>query len=69
MGVAVLASAWKQVSYDFIFFLAGLQAIPRTVVEAARMDGAGPLRFLRDILLPMSGPNLAALFVILFVYG
>ena len=44
-------------------------AIPDELVEAARMDGAGPLRFLRDILLPVSGANIAALFVILFVYG
>ena len=44
-------------------------AIPDELVEAARMDGAGPLRFLRDILLPVSAANLAALFVILFVYG
>jgi len=44
-------------------------AIPDELVEAARMDGAGPLRFLRDILLPVSAANIAALFVILFVYG
>jgi sn-glycerol 3-phosphate transport system permease protein len=44
-------------------------AIPDELVEAARMDGAGPLRFLRDILLPVSSANIAALFVILFVYG
>ncbi len=44
-------------------------AIPDELVEAARMDGAGPWRFLRDIVLPVSGANIAALFVILFVYG
>ena len=44
-------------------------AVPDELVEAARMDGAGPLRFLRDILLPVSAANVAALFVILFVYG
>ncbi len=44
-------------------------AIPDELVEAARMDGAGPLRFLKDILLPVSAANIAALFVILFVYG
>ena len=43
--------------------------IPDELVEAARMDGAGPLRFLRDILMPVSAANIAALFVILFVYG
>ena len=44
-------------------------AIPDELVEAARIDGAGPMRFLRDIVLPVSGANIAALFVILFVYG
>jgi sn-glycerol 3-phosphate transport system permease protein len=47
------------------FFL----TIPDELVEAARMDGAGPLRFLKDILLPLSRTNIAALFVILFIYG
>ena len=44
-------------------------AIPDELMEAARIDGAGPLRFLRDFVLPVSGANIAALFVILFVYG
>lgn len=44
-------------------------AVPDELMEAARMDGAGPVRFLRDILVPVSAVNLAALFVILFVYG
>lgn len=43
--------------------------VPGELVEAARMDGAGPLRFLKDILLPLSRTNIAALFVILFIYG
>jgi sn-glycerol 3-phosphate transport system permease protein len=47
------------------FFL----TVPDEVVEAAKIDGAGPLRFLRDILLPLSVTNIAALFVILFIYG
>ena len=53
MGVVILASAWKQVSYDFIFFLAGLQSIPRSVVEAARIDGARAWRRFRTIILPL----------------
>src|SRR3954452_15948681 len=56
MGVVVLAAAWKQVSYDFIFFTAGLQAIPRSVVEAARRDGARPWRRFRTITLPLLAP-------------
>jgi sn-glycerol 3-phosphate transport system permease protein len=47
------------------FFL----TVPKELVEAARMDGAGPLRFFRDILLPLSATNIAALFVVLFIYG
>ncbi len=43
--------------------------IPDELVEAARIDGAGPLRFFRDMLLPLSRTNIAALFVILFIYG
>jgi len=43
--------------------------VPNELIEAARMDGAGPLRFLKDILLPLSRTNIAALFVILFIYG
>jgi len=43
--------------------------VPTELIEAARMDGAGPLRFLKDILLPLSRTNIAALFVILFIYG
>ena len=56
MGVVVLASAWKQVSYNFIFFLAGLQSIPRSVVEAARMDGARSWRLFRTVTLPLLMP-------------
>jgi sn-glycerol 3-phosphate transport system permease protein len=43
--------------------------VPRELVEAARVDGAGPLRFMRDVLMPLSVTNVAALFVVLFIYG
>lgn len=69
MGVVVLASAWKQVSYDFIFFLAGLQAIPRTVTEAARMDGARGWRRFRTITLPLLAPTVLFLLVVNLVYA
>lgn len=69
MVLVVLASAWKQISYNFIFFLAGLQAIPNTVVEAAAMDGAGPLRRIWDILLPLLSPTLFFLVVMNIVYA
>lgn len=56
--LVVLASAWKQVSYNFVFFLAGLQAVPASLIEAAAMDGAGPLRRFWAITLPMLSPTL-----------
>ncbi len=64
LTVPLIASATATLLFRQIF-----TAIPDELVEAARMDGAGPLRFLRDILIPVSAANLAALFVILFVYG
>ena len=64
LTVPLIASATATLLFRQVFL-----AIPDELVEAARMDGAGPWRFLRDILLPVSAANLAALFVILFVYG
>ncbi len=64
MTVPLIASATATLLFRQVF-----AAIPDELVEAARMDGAGPLRFLWDILLPVSAANIAALFVILFVYG
>jgi sn-glycerol 3-phosphate transport system permease protein len=68
-GLVVLASAWKQVSYDFIFFLAGLQSIPRAVVEAARMDGARGWRRFRTITFPLLAPTTFFLLVVNLVYA
>jgi sn-glycerol 3-phosphate transport system permease protein len=64
LTVPLIASATATLLFRQVFL-----AIPDELVEAARMDGAGPWRFLRDILLPVSSANIAALFVILFVYG
>src|SRR6201996_5690492 len=64
LWIPLIASATATLLFRQVFV-----AIPDELVEAARMDGAGPLRFLRDIVLPVSAANLAALFVILFVYG
>ena len=67
--MVILASAWKQVSYNFIFVLAGLQSIPRAVIEAARMDGArGWYRF-RTVVLPLLSPTLFFLVVVDLVYA
>ncbi len=69
LAIVVLASAWKQVSYDFIFFLAGLQSIPRAIVEAARIDGAGAWRRFRTITLPLLVPTIFFLLVVNLVYA
>jgi len=67
--MVALASAWKQVSYDFIFFLAGLQSIPRAVVEAARMDGARGWHRFRTITFPLLAPTTFFLLVVNLVYA
>jgi sn-glycerol 3-phosphate transport system permease protein len=67
--MVIAASAWKQVSYNFIFFLAGLQSIPRAVIEAARMDGAkGWYRF-RTMTFPLLAPTTFFLLVVNLVYA
>ncbi len=69
LAVVVLASAWKQVSYNVIFFLAGLQSIPRAIVEAARIDGASALHRFRTITLPLLAPTILFLLVVNLVYA
>lgn len=63
-ALIVMAQAWTMVGYNFIFFLAALQSIPRTITEAGAMDGAGVLRRMRDIQLPLIAPTLFFLIVI-----
>jgi sn-glycerol 3-phosphate transport system permease protein len=66
--LVIIAAAWKQISYNFLFFLAGLQAIPRSVIEAAAVDGAGPaMRFWR-IVFPLLSPTTFFLVVVNVVY-
>jgi sn-glycerol 3-phosphate transport system permease protein len=60
----VVAFAWKYIGYNFVFFLAALQAIPKSLVEAAAMDGAGLIRRMRDIQFPLLAPTLFFLLVI-----
>jgi sn-glycerol 3-phosphate transport system permease protein len=69
MILVIVASAWQRVSYNFIFFLAGLQSIPKTVIEAARMDGAGEMYRLRTIILPLLTPTMVFLVVVNVVYA
>jgi sn-glycerol 3-phosphate transport system permease protein len=67
--LVVLAAAWKQISYNFLFFLAGLQAIPKTLVEAAAIDGAGAHRRFWRIVFPLLAPTSFFLLVVNIVYA
>jgi sn-glycerol 3-phosphate transport system permease protein len=69
MTLVVIAAAWKQVSYNFLFFLAGLHAIPRSLIEAASIDGAGPLRRFLTIVFPLLSPTTFFLVVVNVVYA
>ncbi len=69
MALIVLASVWKQISYNFLFFLAGLQSIPKSLIEAAAIDGAGPWRRFWNIQLPLLSPTTFFLLVINIVYA
>ena len=69
MILVVMASIWKQISYNFLFFLAGLQAIPRSLIEAAAIDGAGPWKRFWSIVFPLLSPTTFFLFVINMVYA
>ena len=69
MLLVVLAATWKQISYNFLFFLAGLQAIPRSVTEAAAIDGARPLRRFWTITFPLLSPTTFFLLVVNIVYA
>jgi sn-glycerol 3-phosphate transport system permease protein len=69
MFLVVLAASWKQVSYNFLFFLAGLQAIQKPVIEAAAIDGAGPVRRFWSIVFPLLSPTTFFLLVVNIVYA
>ncbi|MEX2320925.1 MAG: sn-glycerol-3-phosphate ABC transporter permease UgpA [Saccharospirillum sp.] len=69
MTVVVIASAWKQISYNFLFFLAGLQAIPRSLIEAAAIDGASPFKRFWQIVFPLLSPTAFFLLVVNIVYA
>jgi sn-glycerol 3-phosphate transport system permease protein len=67
--LVVITSVWKQVSYNFLFFLAGLQSIPRSLLEAAAIDGAGPWRRFRTIVFPLLSPTTFFLLVVNVIYA
>jgi sn-glycerol 3-phosphate transport system permease protein len=69
MLLVVMASMWKQISYNFLFFLAGLQSIPRSLIEAAAIDGAGPTRRFWTVVFPLLSPTTFFLLVVNIVYA
>ncbi|WP_194713534.1 sn-glycerol-3-phosphate ABC transporter permease UgpA [Noviherbaspirillum soli] len=69
MILIVVAAVWKQISYNFLFFLAGLQSIPKSLIEAAAIDGAGPVRRFFSIVFPLLSPTTFFLLVINIVYA
>ncbi len=69
MLLVVIASVWNQISYNFLFFLAGLQSIPRSLIEAAAIDGAGPMRRFWTIVFPLLSPTTFFLLVVNIVYA
>jgi sn-glycerol 3-phosphate transport system permease protein len=69
MLLVVIAATWKQISYNFLFFLAGLQSIPRSLIEAAAIDGAGPGRRFWSIVFPLLSPTAFFLLVVNIVYA
>jgi len=69
MALVIIAAAWREISYNFLFFLAGLQAIPHSFIEAAAIDGAGPWRRFWTIVFPLLSPTAFFLIVVNIVYA
>ncbi len=69
MILVIIAASWKQISYNFLFFLAGLSAIPHSLIEAAAIDGAGPAKRFFTIVFPMLSPTTFFLLVVNIVYA
>lgn len=69
MVMIVLASSWKNISYNFVFFLAGLQAIPHSLIEAAAMDGASPFRRFWTITFPLLSPTMFFVTVMTIIFS
>lgn len=69
MTLVVISATWKQISYNFLFFLAGLQAVPKSLIEAAAIDGASPFKRFWTIVFPLLSPTTFFLLVINLVYA
>ncbi|MEM9317903.1 MAG: sn-glycerol-3-phosphate ABC transporter permease UgpA [Pseudomonadota bacterium] len=67
--MVIVAAAWKQISYNFLFFLAGLQSIPKSMIEAAAIDGATPVKRFWTIVFPLLSPTTFFLLVVNLVYA
>lgn len=67
--LVIVAATWKQISYNFLFFLAGMQAIPRSLIEAAAIDGAGPVKRFVTVVFPLLSPTSFFLLVVNLVYA
>jgi sn-glycerol 3-phosphate transport system permease protein len=67
--MVVVAAVWKQISYNFLFFLAGLQSIPKSLIEAAAIDGAGPVKRFVTIVFPLLSPTTFFLLVVNIIYA
>jgi len=67
--MVIMASAWKEISYNFVFFIAGMQAIPKSLIEAASIDGASPFRRFWTITLPLLSPTLFFVTVMNIIYS
>ncbi|MGB3501318.1 MAG: sn-glycerol-3-phosphate ABC transporter permease UgpA [Mesorhizobium sp.] len=69
MGLVIIAAAWKQISYNFLFFVAGLQSIPRSLIEAAAIDGASETKRFWTVIFPLIAPTTFFLLVVNTVYA
>ncbi len=69
MALVVMASSWKQIAYNFLFFIAAMQSIPKSLIEAAAIDGAGPVKRFMSIIFPLITPTTFFLLVVNVVYA
>ncbi len=69
MTLVIIAATWKQIAYNFLFFVAAIQSIPRSLIEAAAIDGAGPMRRFWSIIFPLITPTTFFLLVVNIVYA
>lgn len=69
MGLVIMAATWKQISFNFLFFLAAMQSVPKSLIEAAAIDGAGPARRFWTIVFPLITPTTFYLLVVNIVYA